>query len=170
MELTIFIKSELDRINQANQRVLNGLTPEELAWQPNPQANSIGYLLFHCARFEDTFVQSRLLGKPQLWETGKWYEKLNFPATETGSGYTEEQLKTFKMPEVTSLLAYGDAVRSQTKDYLKTITSDQFDRAVNMGRMGEMPIGNVFNLIILHLAQHTGEISYVRGLKRGMNK
>ena len=170
MELTIFIQSELDRINQANQRILNGLTPEELAWQPNPQANSIGYLLFHCARFEDTFVQNRLQGKPQHWETGKWYEKLNFPATETGSGYTEEQLNAFKTPDVTSLLAYSDAVRNQTKEYLKTITSDQFDRTVNMGRMGELTIGNVFSLIILHLAQHTGEISYIRGLKRGMNK
>jgi len=170
MELSAFVQSELDRINQANQRVLNGLTKEELAWQPNPQANSIGYLLFHCARFEDTFVLGRLQGKPQLWETAKWFEKLGFPLTETGSGYTEEQVKAFKMPDITSLLAYSDAVRAQTKAYLNGLSADQFDRTVNMGRMGEMSIGNVFSLIVLHLAQHTGEISYIRGLKRGMNK
>jgi len=53
---------------------------------------------------------------------------------------------------------------------LKGLTPDGFDKLINMPRLGDITIGAVFSLIAVHLAQHTGEISYLRGLQRGMNK
>ncbi len=170
MELTAFIQSELDRLNQTTTRVLDGLTREEISWQPNSQANSIGYLLFHVARSEDSFVMGRMQGKPAVWDTGKWFEKMGLPQSETGAGFTEEQLKNFKVPDVSVMNAYAAAVRAQTIQYLKNAGPAEFDRTVTFGRLGEMTIGSLLGLMVLHAAQHTGEMSYIRGLKRGMNK
>ncbi len=170
MELTDFIQAAIDRVNQANTRVINGLSQDEIGWQPNPEANSIGLILLHAARSEDIFVQNRIRGKPQVWETGKWFEKVHFAQSETVSGYTAEQLAAFKAPDINIITAYSEAVRAETKDYLKNLTPGEFDKTINVGRMGDVSIGNLFALIVVHIAQHAGEISYVRGLKRGMNK
>jgi hypothetical protein len=170
MELAAFIQATLDRIHQTNLRVINGLTQEEIAWQPNPESNSIGLILLHTARSEDSFVQARMRGKPQTWETGKWYEKMHLTAAETASSYTAEQLAAFRTPEVKSIMAYWEAVRAETREYLKMADPEDFEKKVTFGRMGEVSIAGLFTILISHAGQHAGEISYIRGLKRGMNK
>jgi uncharacterized damage-inducible protein DinB len=170
MELTTFIQDEFDRVSRATTRTVDSLSQYELMWRPGPEANSIGLILLHMARSEDIFVQARVQGKPQEWESEKWYEKLNFQAGDTGSGYTREQVAAFAVPELKDLLGYAEAVRTQTVQYLKGLTPDGFDKLINMPRLGDITIGAVFSLIAVHLAQHTGEISYLRGLQRGMNK
>ncbi len=170
MEVRDFIQAGLDRAKQATMRAVDGLSHQELMWRPGHEANSIGIILFHAARSEDTFVQTRIQGKSQVWESDNWYQKLNLQATETGSGYTAEQCAAFPVPEGKDLLAYADAVRIRTLDYLKGMTPDKFDRVINTPRLGDVTIGAYLALMLVHLAQHAGEISYLRGLQRGMNK
>ncbi len=170
MELMDFIQVSLNRAQQATKRAVDSLTPHELMWRPGPEANSIGLILFHQARSEDIFIQGRIQGTTQVWESERWYEKLGFPTTETGGGYTTEQVAAFRVPEVKDLLAYSDAIRAQTLAYLKEMTPDKLDSKVTMGRMGEISIGTIFAIIVVHTAQHAGDIGYIRGLQRGMNK
>lgn len=170
METREFIQGALERIKQANTRVITDLRPEELMWQPGPECNSIGIILFHQARSEDGFVQGRLLGQPHVWEAEKWYQKLNLPVTETGSGFTLEQLAAFRLPDPTGLMAYADAVRASTLEYLKDKNNADFDKKITMPRGGDITIGSLFALIIVHLSQHIGDMAYVRGMQRGLNK
>ncbi len=170
MELTNFVQAAIDRVNQATTRVINGLSQDEISWQPNPEANSIGLILLHAVRFEDIFIQTRMRRKSQVWETGKWFEKMHLAPSETVSGYTAEQVAAFRAPDISIITAYSEAVRAETKEYLKALAPEEFDRTINVGRMGDVSIGNLFTLIIVHIAQHAGEISYIRGLKRGINK
>lgn len=170
MELATFIQAALDRVHQANLRVITGLTQEEINWQPNPEANSIGLILLHASRSEDSFIQTRMRGKPQVWETGKWYEKMGLTAAETASGYTAEQLAKFKTPDVKTIMAYWDAVQTETRGYLKSFDPEDFEKKITFGRMGEVTFASVFTILLIHMSQHSGEISYIRGLKRGMNK
>lgn len=170
MELMDFIQVSLDRAQQATKRVVDSLSPHELMWRPGPEANSIELILFHQARSEDMFIQGRIRGTTHVWESERWYEKLGFPATETGGGYTTEQVAAFRVPEVKDLLAYSDAVRAQTLACLKEMTPDKLDSKVTMGRTGEISIGTIFTIVVGHAAQHAGEVAYIRGLQRGMNK
>jgi hypothetical protein len=170
MEMKDFIKGALDRAKQGTTRAVDGLSHNELIWRPGPECNSIGLILFHQARFEDSFVQGRIVGKPQVWESDKWYEKFNMPASESGSGYTAEQLAAFRVPELKDLLGYADAVRAKILEYLKSAPSNEFDRVINMPRFGDVAVGALFTLVIVHQAQHAGEIAYLRGIQRGMNK
>ena len=170
MELADFIHAGLDRVKEATKTTLDGLSHDELKWQPKPEANSIGLILFHMARSEDTYVQSRILGKPQIWELERWYQKLNLPLAERGSGLTAEQVAAFPVPQLSDWMGYSEAVRSRTLDCLKGMRPGEFDRIVNTPHAGNLAVGVVFARLIVHLAQHTGEISYLRGLQRGINK
>ncbi len=170
MELMDFIEEGLTRCKQATMKAIDGLTYDELKWRPGPGANSIGIILFHQARSEDIFVQSRIQGKPQMWESEKWYESVGLPVTELGSHYTVEQVNAFCVPEQKSLVAYGDAVRARTLEYLGGMTADRFDRIINMPRWGDISIGKVFAFVIVHSSEHAGDISYLRGLQRGMDR
>ena len=99
-----------------------------------------------------------------VWESDRWYQKLNLPISETGSHYRAEQVATFPIPELKDLLGYADAVRARTTEYLNNMTIEEFDRTISMPRLGDVTVGAKFALTIAHLAQHAGEISYLRGV------
>ena len=169
METKEYLRIELDGLDRNIKRTTDGLTQEEVTWRPAYGANSIGLILFHIARTEDSFIQARLKEEPEIWETGKWYEKLNVPKDEAGAHYTAEQVNAFPVPKLDDLLAYATAVRTATREYLDSLTEASFDRKITMPHFGEMPVAVIFSIIVGHAAQHTGEISYIRGLQRGID-
>jgi uncharacterized damage-inducible protein DinB len=189
MEARDLIQGGLENSKRLTDRVIDGLTPEELKWQPGSDANSIGLILFHMARSEDTFLNTFIKGKPSVWETEKWYLKLGKAAADSGSHYTAEQVAAFTVPEPAQMRAYADAVRRQTLDFVKDLTPAGLAARVELPAMGPPPkptadskpapprrlpfepvVGVLLMLTVTHLAQHAGEISYLRGLQRGMDK
>jgi uncharacterized damage-inducible protein DinB len=169
MELKDHIKIELDGLKKQLMRVIDTLTQQELMWRPACGCNSMGLLLFHIARSEDTFIQTRLQEKHQIWESGKWYNVLNMAESELGSHYTVDQVNVFIVPNVKDILDYYEAVRASTLDYLTSLTPEGFEKTVQL-RMGEFTVAGIFALIVRHTAGHLGEISYLRGMLRGMDK
>jgi len=169
MKTKDYIQSQFDFLHAALIKITDGLSAEELAWQPGA-ANSIAFLMLHIARSEDINITMRLQGKPQVWASGKWYEKYHLPADETTFGWTEEKLATFKYPDLKDMLAYAEAVHAETKKYLAGLTPQELERIVNVSYLGDIPIGKLFARMIIHLSGHVGEMSYIRGLKRGLNK
>ncbi len=186
METKELIQNGLENVKRAIGRTLDGLTPAELKWQPRPDANSIGLILFHSIRAEDSSIH-RLQGKLQLWESEKWYQKFNKAVNDGGAHYTAEQVAAFVVPDLKELLAYAEAVRKDTLEYLKGLKPEDFDRKVNLPpppapiaisagspappRPPFNPVvGSMLLMLVTHLSQHAGEISYIRGLQRGMDK
>ena len=169
MDLKEYIQNEFASLERIAGRVTDGLTQEELSWRPASGCNSIGLILFHVARFEDSIVQGRIMGGSPIWQTEQWYASLNVPEDEMGAHYTAEQVDAFPVPDIKSLIAYSVTVRARTMDCLKEMPSDGFDRKVQMMR-GESPVAGVFALIVAHASGHLGEISYLRGMQRGMDK
>ena len=170
MELKEYICMELEGLERGVTRVINGLTQQELMWRPACGCNSIGLILFHMARSEDSFVQARIQSKPEVWETEKWYKKLNLAENEAGAHYTVEQVNAFPVPELKDVLAYYDTVHARTMDYLKGMTPSTFDKKITLPRFGDLTVAAIFSITIGHTSQHIGEISYLRGLQRGMDK
>ena len=172
MELREFIKLNLDRVKQGTDRALRDLTPVELKWQPKPEGNTIGFLLYHMARTEDRFVNANIMGQPTVWISGGWAQKLGIPETDTGGyGYTAEKVAAFPVPSLPDLQAYFEAVRKKSVEALDGMTSEQADRIVKVGGpFGDIPLGRLWAIIYSNVTQHAGEISYLRGLQRGINK
>lgn len=169
MELKDYIRMELDGLKRGLDRVLNGLTQSELSWRPASGCNSIGLILYHCARSEDSFVQGTLAGSRQIWEVDKWYEKMNKPVEDGGAHYTIDQVNAFQVPDMKDILEYYDAVRAATLKYLANLDPSEFEKKIKLP-FGEFTVAGILALISGHTSQHIGEISYLRGLQRGMDK
>ena len=92
----------------------------------------------------------------------------------------------FVVPDVKDLLAYSEMVRKNTLEYLKGLKPKDFDKKVNlppppasMTVAGNAPprrppfepiVGSMLMHEVTELAGHAGEISYLRGLQRGLDK
>lgn len=170
MELQRYIGIGLSGVKTAMGHVLEGLSQEEVNWRPGSGCNSIGLILFHMAKTEDGMLQGILRKEPLIWETERWYEKLGLSKEEEGAHYTVDQVNAFQVPELGRLLEYYDAVRTRTKETLRSLSAEALDEMVAFPNFGDMPTAALFSFLISHTAQHTGEMSYLRGLQRGMDK
>jgi hypothetical protein len=164
METNVFIMEALNR-------ALEGLTKEELKWQPGPESNSIGFILWHMIRVEDGGIQSWLQQKPQIWETDNWYEKLNLEdrIEDDGWNYTADQVAAFPVPELKDLVDYATTVRLNTTEFIRNMTPDKFAKVIKTS-LGDLTTGQVIALFLCEITQHIGHIGYIRGLQRGINK
>jgi len=172
MQVNDFILETLNQVQAALTTAVDSLTPAEIKWRPNPEANSIGFMLWHLARCEDMFVLATIQRKPQVWVEQKWYEKLRLPENprDVGYGYTVEQLAAFPVPQLDGLLGYAAAVRARTVEYLKNTTADKFDELIQTRVFGERNVGQIFAHLLCEITEHVGQIAYLRGLQRGLNK
>jgi len=171
MEINNFTLDMLNQVQQALTTAVDGLTHEELTFQPQNDANSIGFILWHQVRVEDSMVPGTIQKKPQVWTSGKWYRKLNLPEdpNDNGWGYTAEQVAAFPVPKLKDLLDYAEEVRSQTVECLKGMTPDRFDEVIQTP-FGDLTISQIFSLLLCEITLHIGQIAYLRGLQRGINK
>ena len=87
------IEGALTRTRDATLRASEGLTREELMWQPGPKANHIGFLLWHIGRVEDMWVNRFIRAQPEVWEAEGWAERCGGPVREIGYGFDAEQVK-----------------------------------------------------------------------------
>ena len=170
MEVKEFIKGQLDGADQAIKRVMETLTQEEIAWQPKSGCNPIGLILFHIYQDGRRIYQSH--GEWQRKSSGRRINGMRSSAcrpTKPAPIIRSEQVDAFKVPKLQAIVDYGAAVRKDTLAYLDTLKPADFDKKIEM-RFGPMPLAIVFSILVSHAAPHTGEMSYIRGLKRGMDK
>ena len=164
MTLNEFIVDALDKENGFLLDALEGLGPDELAWQPAANANSIGWILWHMVRVEDMWIQFFAQFQTELWETEGWHEKFGLPTRDNGFGHTAEQVNNFPGVDLAEFLRYRASVRQATLDYLDTLTPKDMEH-VPRERRPEMSLGAMFRQIIGEMYQHVGHIAYLRGLQ-----
>lgn len=169
METKEFAGFILEGLQRTLDMVLDGLAREEIAWQPAKDLNSIGLILFHTARSEDFFMQELVRKQRQIWETGGWMAKFGMPYEERGRHYSAAQVNTFVPPDLDEMRKYFTEVRRQSLEYISTLKPEDYSKEITTPRGANTVAGFISN-IIMHSAQHTGEMSYLRGLKRGLNK
>jgi uncharacterized damage-inducible protein DinB len=177
MTIMAFIEQTLEESKRRLYRTLRDLRPAELTWQPGPEANPIGFLVWHMARVEDRWLARFAHGNhTELWIRDGWAQRLGLPESDTGVGYTAEQVAVFAMPPLDQVQAYFDAVRQHLLAYLRQL--EPGDLEVAPGRspfpeIGSLPadftIGRMFRQLIGEDNQHLGQVSYIRGLQRGLD-
>ena len=165
MQLTDFILEALEREHDALLKEVQDLTPTELAKRIGPEANPIGWMLWHMLRVEDMWIQFFAQKQPELWESQGWAKQLNLPLRDYGFGHTQAQVAAFPTLPLGTLLAYFEAVRASTIAYLKSLPPEAYD-VVPRERRPDMTIGSMFRQIVNELNQHLGQIAYIRGVLR----
>jgi len=170
MTVVEFIEQCLDQNYRSLVRCLEGLTPEELSWRPNPQCMSIGFIAWHYGRVLDMWIQSRSRAVPQLWEEG-WADRMDRSPADPGDiGYmfTVEQLEEFQTPPLSLLLDYAGAAKEKALQFLKALDDEALDKTVIMARRGEINLTTLFKQVIWEFNQHGGQMAYLRGMLRGL--
>jgi len=158
------------RITEFLERALKGLSREDLEWQPTPETNSIGWLVWHLTRQQDAQVAS-LMGEQQLWTKEGWHARFNRPKDprDTGFGNTPEQVAAFKSPEAETLLAYNRAVVERSRQYLRDLTDAELGRELDEKQWTPVPTVGVRLVSVLNdSVLHAGQAAYVRGLRQGL--
>ncbi len=165
MELNEFVADALDKEREFLLEAVQDLTAEEMGWRAGPEANPIGWILWHMLRVEDMWFQFFIQRQTEIWERDGWNEKFGLPTRDNGFGHTQEQVSQFPALDLAQLLNYGKAVRAATLEYLKTLTDDDYP-VVPREQRPEMSIGAICRQIIGEVYQHVGHIAYLKGLLR----
>ena len=150
-------------------QALDGLTQMEFAWSPNTESNSIAFILWHIARVEDYYVTRVIQRLPELYEAEGWRKKMGTPVKNTGFEYNAEQLKNWPVPELETLKGYADSVRGKTLVFLESIPAEKLSETYRPERSPE-DSGTLLARISTELTMHVGQICYLRGIQRGLDK
>lgn len=165
METREVLEDAFDRVQGGVHRITDGLTPANLAYRPDSDANSIGWLIWHLTRVQDHHV-SGITGRPQVWVESDWPARFGLdPDPENvGYGHSSDQVGEVRPASPELLQQYYDEVHARTLEYLATITPDELDRIVD--RRWDPPVTAGVRLvsIIGDDTQHMGQAAYVRGL------
>ena len=169
MEWHDLLSDGYGRVQGFLEQILNGLSKDDLDWQPRQDCNSIGWLTWHLTRQQDAQIAS-LMGDDQLWISDEWYAKFNRTADpqDVGFGQTPEQVAEFKSPDIQILLDYHRAVLERSKRYFLSLSKTDLDRELNEPWFQPLPTIGVRLISILNDAVvHAGQAAYVRGLLQG---
>jgi len=169
MEWNDLLTDGYGRVLEILERVLKGLTQDDLNWQPRPDCNSIGWLTWHLTRQQDAQIAS-LMGEEQLWLKDKWHAKFKRPPDlgDIGFGHSAEQVAAFRSPDTEMLLSYHRAVLERSKQYFLTLSKTDLDQELDEPWYQPIPTVGVRLISIMDDAVlHAGQAAYVRGLRQG---
>ena len=161
-----FIQSALFELNRSFVVEVEPLTPDQMLYRPTPEANSISFLLWHFPRVEDNIFHrvSTIDGTSPIWESERWYERFGLKESDTGAGFTPDQVAGFK-PDKEMLATYVEAVRLAVQEGLSSMTDDDLDRPLNPDNP-RLTVGRqIQSVIVGHGFFHLGEIRFLKGLQ-----
>jgi DinB superfamily len=160
-------------------KLVEGLSDEQLAWQPEPSATSIAFNVWHLARWAD-YVQARapetteMLGqriKPrrQLWQAedlaARWgLDPASLGHIEAGNelGSAAAQLR---LPGQAVLLDYLRRCYALEEQVLDALDDQQFqERRLDPQSPPDQSVGYWLMSHLVHEWEHLGMIRYLQGL------
>ncbi len=167
MEAKELLLKSLEQSQGYLTRALDGLTQEEATWSPTPECNSIVFILWHTTRVEDFFANRVIQREKELYETKGWQEKLGTPVK--AYQYTVEELQAWPAPKLEALREYADSVREKTLAFLNSIPHERLSEVPRPDRSPDS-IGVTLGHMSTEIALHVGQIAYLRGIQRGLDK
>lgn len=172
MDIARIVEDSYRELEEEYNHLVSDLTREELLWRPDPDTNSICFLAWHLGRAEDVWICDYALRKPQIFESGGWADRWGIPPGDSGFAYTRDQLAAFPNPPLDEINEYRAQVRAEAIAYLKTLSPNDFDVVPpsDHPRRKGLTIGKVWSHLIVEIAQHVGQISFLRGLQKGLNQ
>ena len=165
MDVSALFEDLLSRVHEHVHGIPEGLSPEDLIAVPEPDANPIGWLLWHVTRVQDVYT-AELTECEQVWMAGDWASRFGLTAEphDVGYGHTPEQVRAVRPESATAIVEYYDTVETRTRAYLATLTPDALDRIVDRSWDPPVTLGVRLVSILDDHIQHAGQAAYVKGL------
>jgi hypothetical protein len=155
------------RIRGVVHQVVDGLTPEQLAFRVDSRANSIAWLVWHLTRVQDDHVADAAQTE-QVWTAQGWVERFGLPfdPLATGFRHTADEVAAVRVASGDLLVGYHDAVHEQTTRYVERLTDADLARIVDESWDPPVSLGVRLVSVIADDLQHAGQAAFVRGVVR----
>ena len=153
------------RIRGVVHRVVDGLTPEQLAFRVDPEANSIAWLVWHLTRIQDDHLADAFQAE-QVWTSQGWVERFGLPfhPLATGYGHRADDVAAVQVDSGELLVGYYDAVHQQTTRHVGQLKDADLDRIVDRSWDPPVTLGVRLVSVIADDLQHAGQAAFVRGI------
>ncbi|SMH32660.1 Protein of unknown function [Rathayibacter oskolensis] len=159
------LRDGFGRVHETVHAVLDDVTPEQLAYRPDPEANSIAWLVWHLTRVQDDHL-APLADREQVWTADGFHERSGLPFSPEASGYGQSPAEVGALAALPAelLTAYVDAVHERTLAYLGTLDDDELPRVVDT--RWDPPVTLAVRLVSVldDDIQHAGQAAFVKGL------
>lgn len=177
MDIKELIAGTIEDYWQRFDNALEGLTSEELAWRPQGNCNPISFIAWHMARVEDRYVHHFAMNTAEVWVKNAWFTPCGLEASDTGLRFTLAQVAAFPALSLELLSGYMAEVRRETRAYLQQIQAQDLDIVPGWFAFApqtppgsdQWSIGHMFRQLVGELNQHLGQVSYLRGMVKGLN-
>ena len=167
MDGVAVLRDGFGRIGDLVHGVLDGLGERELTARLGPEANTIGWLVWHLVRVEDAQVAD-LAGTQEVWTAQGFAERFDLPFGRDATGYGQTPDEVARVRVGADLLgAYLDATRAATDAYLAGLTDADLDRVVDEGWDPPVTAGVRLVSVLGDVLEHAGQAAYVKGVVRG---
>lgn len=166
MDTAGLLQDAYGRIHEIVHHAVGNLNAEQLAYRPDPGANSIAWLVWHLTRVQDDHVAD-VAGTEQIWTSGGFYNRFGLPfaASDTGYGHGRGEVAAVKV-DGRDLLGYHDAVHDHSRAYVAKLTDAELDRIVDERWDPPVSLGVRLVSVISDNLQHAGQAAYVRGMNQ----
>ncbi|MGH3385215.1 MAG: mycothiol transferase [Nocardioidaceae bacterium] len=153
------------RIREIVHRAVDGLTPDQLAYRVDPDANSIGWLVWHLTRIQDDHIADAAQLE-QAWHADGWADRFGLPfdRSATGYGHSSTEVGAVRVGSGSLLTDYHDAVHDRTIAYVEGLTDADLPRIVDEAWDPPVSLGVRLVSVVGDAFEHGGQAAYVRGL------
>jgi Protein of unknown function (DUF664) len=164
MKSTDVLVDAFERVRDAVYPAVSGLSADDLAFRPDPESNSISWLVWHLTRIQDDHVAG-LARDEQVWTADRWVDRFDLPIDPSDTGYGHDSdtvaLVTADAP---SLLGYFEAVHDKTLAFIGSLSDPDLVRVVDRNWDPPVTLGVRLVSVISDDLQHVGQAAYVRGI------
>ncbi len=153
------------RLPDLVRAAVDGLDADQLALRPGGSANSIGWLVWHLTRVEDSHF-AEAFGHDELWLTRGFAERWGLPLDhdDTGYGHSSAEVDAVRVDSAQQLLEYFDAVHALAEDLVTGLDDERLAHVVD--ERWDPPVTLLVRLVsvIDDAVQHAGQAAYARGI------
>ncbi|HEX8509907.1 MAG TPA: DUF664 domain-containing protein [Propionibacteriaceae bacterium] len=156
------LTDSFERVRELVVSVTAGLGEDELGYRVTPEANPIGWLVWHLTRVSDDHL-AEAAGVPQVWPA--WRDRFGLPFDAWATGYGQTAAEAGQVQVSAELLVgYHADVHALAQRYLKSLTPEELERVLDESWDPPVTVSVRLVSVIGDCLQHLGQAAYVRGL------
>ena len=151
-----------DRIRELVVELTDGLTVATATYRPDPEANTIAWLIWHLTRIQDDHIAG-LARVDQVWPG--WRERIGVPFDDqdTGYGHDADDVDAVRVGGE-ALAGYHGEVDALTRRYLAGLDAAELSRVVDTRWDPPVTVSIRLVSVVGDALQHLGQAGYLRGL------
>lgn len=163
--LRAVLRDGFGRIEEGVREVVDGLTPEDLTWQPVPGANPVGWLVWHLSRQQDAQL-AQVAGTDQVWRSGGWRERFDLPyrPDEMGYGQDPEEVASLRVEDPALLVGYAEAVADLSRQLLEGLGPSDYERVIDEDWDPPVTVATRVYSVLEDAAKHLGQAECLVGM------